>query len=81
MPLTSEYLLKVLIHAMLEAMGIGVRCLALTCTHNHFTGRLAPLNRIVHSSAYRLAVQTIFILVTAALTVALLDSGHDHGGT
>ena len=65
-----------LFHALLEGLGIGVRCVALTCTHNHFSGRLAPLNRVAHSRAYRLAVQIAFVLVTAAITVALIDDGH-----
>lgn len=66
---------KVATHAGIEAIGgLGVGCVLLLCHHEHFHGRLAWVNRVVHSRAYRAGVISLFYLLTSLATVLALDA-------
>ncbi|MEJ7717469.1 MAG: hypothetical protein ACR2LY_06970 [Thermoleophilaceae bacterium] len=65
---------KVAAHAGIEAVGgLGVGCMLLLCHHEHFHGRLAFVNRIVHSRAYRAGMVGLFWLATSLATVLVVD--------
>ena len=66
---------KVVAHAGIEAVGgLGVGCVLLLCNHEHFHGRLAFVNRLVHSRAYRAGVIGLFYALTSLATVLVLDA-------
>lgn len=68
-------MLKVATHAGIETLGgLGVGCVLLLCSHDHFHGRFAFVNRLVHSRAYRATVIGAFYLLTSVATVFALDS-------
>ena len=72
--MSETLVLKVATHAGLEALGgAGMACLLLLCDHDHFGHRLAFLNRLVRSRAYRLSVTAFFYLATSAAAVVLID--------
>jgi hypothetical protein len=72
--MTPVLITDVLGHAGIEGLGgVGVSCFFLLCNHDHFHGRLAPLNAVVHSRAWRLALLTALSVLTSAATVALID--------
>src|ERR1035437_7754614 len=61
-------------HTGIEGLGgLGLSCFFLLCKHDHFSGRLAILNRVVHSLYWRFAVLGSLALATSAATVFLLD--------
>lgn len=65
---------KVATHAGIEALGgLGVGCVLLLCHHDHFHGRFAFVNRLVHSRAYRAGVISAFYVATSVATVLALD--------
>ncbi len=65
---------KVAAHAGIEAVGgLCVGCVLLLCHHEHFHGRLAFVNRIVHSRAYRAGMVGLFWLATSLATVLVVD--------
>lgn len=64
---------NVLIHFGLELLGdLSLGCMLLLCKHDHFNGRLAFLNRVVHSRAYQWTIIALFNLATSAITVQVV---------
>lgn len=64
----SQMPANVLLHFALESLGdLSLGCLLLLCKHDHF--RWTWLNRMVHSTAYRVVVIVLFNLLTSYLTV------------
>lgn len=57
-------------HAALELVGGGIlRCLFLLCAHDHFYGRLAWMNVVVHSRWYRYGLWLLLVLLTSYVAV------------
>lgn len=70
----TAFLLDIAGHAGIESLGgLGFGCLVFLCHHDHFRGRLRPLNRLVHSRAWRWTVLVVLAAVSSAATVALID--------
>lgn len=63
----------ILFHFGLELLGdLSLGCMLLLCRHDHFEGRLAWLNRVVHSRAYRWGILLLMNFVTSAITVQII---------